>query len=105
MDVCRNVRNTCKVCGSSIGYVYDAEKVEKLGVWVYSGIATDSMFSRFDTIADAVRAAIVRSNAKVILRGDIIEYGMVDYNRAYYIDNKTGVVKVVLLDNRMQGRM
>lgn len=77
----------------------DIEKIEPKNAWIYSEGTTESwLFDKFDTIADAVRAAVKMINTKVICEGKIVTYDTLSDTEAYYIDNRDGKVKLVNLN-------
>lgn len=76
----------------------DNEEIEKNGAFVYGGSdKCDFFFKKFDTVADAVRCAINKINAKVICAGKIITYDTLDASTAYYVDNRKNKVMIVEL--------
>lgn len=76
----------------------DGNKIEENGVYIYcGGSVTSWKFIRYNTIAEAVREAIGMVNAVIIHNGKIINYDSIDSDRAYYIENGTGKIKVVNL--------
>lgn len=76
----------------------DGNKIEENGVYIYcGGSVTSWKFIRYNTIAEAVREAIGMVNAVIIHNGKIINYDSIDNDRAYYIENGTGKIKVVNL--------
>jgi hypothetical protein len=71
------------------------ERVQE-GVWVYApGNAVTWQFERYETIADAVRAAIHMINAVVLYKGEKIVYDSLDEKKAYYIDKKTKSAMII----------
>lgn len=54
-------------------------------------------FDKYDTMADAVRAAVLKINAKIIYKGKIVNYDALSDTDAYYIDNETNKVMIVNL--------
>jgi hypothetical protein len=76
----------------------DTEVEEKSGVYVYDATdATEFIFNRHSTVAEAVREAIRVVNALVLCHGEIIEYDSIDDKHAYYIDKKANKVKIVTI--------
>jgi hypothetical protein len=76
----------------------DLDELEPNGVWVYKDATSDDwMFDRYDTVADAVRAAINTIGATIICNGDIIVYDTIDKKTAYYVDSYTDMIKIVNL--------
>lgn len=77
----------------------DEGKIELNGAWVYKDdIMGDWIFEKFDTIADAIRAAVTHINAMVLCNGEEINFDAINDTTAYYIENNTGKVKVVNLN-------
>ena len=76
----------------------DIEKKEKNGAYVFRMESIlDFDFDMFDTIADAIRAAVNSINAKVICNGREIVYDVIDDKTAYYIDEASDKMKLVNL--------
>lgn len=76
----------------------DIEKKEKNGAYVFRMESIlDFDFDMFDTIADAIRAAVNSINAKVICNGREIVYDAIDDKTAYYIDEASDKMKLVNL--------
>ena len=73
------------------------EKLEK-GVYVYQNEDLFSWnFDRYDTMADAVRAAVLLVNATIIYNGEEVIYDALSDVDAYYINNETNKVMLVTL--------
>lgn len=76
----------------------DIERKEKNGAYVFRMESIlDFDFDMFDTIADAIRAAVNSINAKVICNGREIVYDVIDDKTAYYIDEASDKMKLVNL--------
>lgn len=76
----------------------DNENTETNGVYVYNADSLESLiFDKYDTIADAVRAAIKMINATILCDGNIVNYDTIDNSTAYYIDERVNKVKIVNL--------
>lgn len=68
--------------------VLDISKIEPKGVWVYSEPTVEKwIFERYDTIEQAIKAAIMYiGDVKIICDGEIINWDVVDNYRAVYED-------------------
>ena len=76
----------------------DKAEIEPNGVYVYvGGLLEDFSFERYNTMADAVRAAVNKVGAKVICEGCLVTYDTLNDTEAYYVDDKAGKVKLVKL--------
>lgn len=76
----------------------DSEKEVKNGAYVYNAYNKEGLlFNRHNTIADAVREAVMMINAIVICNGKSIIYDTIDNETAYYLDDEDNKVKVVKL--------
>lgn len=70
----------------------EIEKCKDNEVYVYcSNSIIDWTFNKHDTIDDAVRDAVKRINAYIILNGEIIKYDALDDNTAYYYDKENNM--------------
>lgn len=70
----------------------EIERCKDNGVYVYcSNSIIDWTFNKHDTIDDAVRDAVKRINAYIILNGEIIKYDALDDNTAYYYDKENNM--------------
>lgn len=77
----------------------DDDKLQPNGAWIYrENPAEKWLFERFDTIADAIRAAVKNINAIVLCEGEEVNFDTLDNDRAYYIERLTGKIKVVNLN-------
>lgn len=76
----------------------DTEKLEDTGVFIYKYESLDNWkFTKHNTIADAVRAAIKDINVTIIYKGEVVTYDTLDSKSAYYIDNSCNKIKIVNL--------
>lgn len=76
----------------------DKEANIKNGVFVFvDGDTYSWKYDRYDTIAEAVRHAVLEIDAKIICNGEIIIYDALSDEDAYYIDERTKTVKIVSL--------
>lgn len=67
------------------------------GVFVYcNNSLLNWTFDKCDTIADAVRIAVKKINAYILLNGEVIKYDALDDETAYYLD-KDSNMKIVEL--------
>ena len=58
--------------------------------WVYRDESeNDWIFKKYESIKDAVRAALTEINTTVICNGNVIDFDRIDDYRAYYIDYNT----------------
>jgi hypothetical protein len=79
----------------------DLENIEPNGAWLYKDNTSEEwMFDRYDTIADAVRAAINMINATIICDAHVIPYDKLDADTAYYVDDRTDSVRIVELNKK-----
>lgn len=77
----------------------DNGKLEPNGAWMYRESSTEKwLFERFDTIADAIRAAVRNINTIVLCDGEEVNFDTLDNDKAYYIERNTGKIKVVNLN-------
>ena len=77
--------------------VDSGKKLEK-GVFVYQNEDLFSWtFDKYDTMADAVRAAVLLVNASIIYNGQEVIYDALSDVDGYYIDNETNKVMLVTL--------
>ena len=73
------------------------KKLDK-GVFVYQNESLSSLvFDRYDTMADAVRAAALLVNAIILYNGKEVIYDILSNKDAYYIDNNTNKVMLIEL--------
>jgi hypothetical protein len=76
----------------------DTADIKANGVYVYvGGLIEELFFERFDTVADAIKTAVNKIDAKIICDGNIITYDILSDTEAYYIDEEVGKVKLVEL--------
>lgn len=76
----------------------NTQHMEHHGAWVYMDRSIDEWeFSRYNTIADAVKQAIKEIGAKIICDGQIIDYDALDDSQAYYIDSRTSKIGLVTI--------
>lgn len=74
------------------------EKIIDNGVFVYNYKSLINWsFNKYNTIADAVRAAIKTLNATIICNGKVITYDILDDESAYYIDTDDNKMKIVTI--------
>lgn len=74
----------------------DTEQLVENGAYVYvEGTEENWNFDKYDTIADAVRAAVKLINAQVLYNGRVITYDTLNDDVAYYIDDEASKVKMV----------
>ena len=74
----------------------DIWEIEPNGAWVYAEYSIeDWFFKRYDTISEAVRDAVNMIEAYVICDGEIVEYNTMSDGTAYYIDNRTNIIRVI----------
>lgn len=68
--------------------VLDISKVEPNGVWVYSEPTVEEwVFERYDTIEQAIKAAIMYiGDVKIICDGEVINWDVIDNCKAVYED-------------------
>lgn len=68
--------------------VLDISKVEPNGVWIYSEPTVEEwVFERYDTIEQAIRAAIMYiGDVKIICDGEVINWDVIDNSKAVYED-------------------
>lgn len=90
--------DTMEVYDEAEGIVSTEELNSSDSVYVYieNGLE-DWSFDEYNNIDDAIRAATLSINAKVICKGQVIKYDIISDKEAYYIDNETGEAKVVKL--------
>ena len=68
------------------------------GVFVYQNESLSSLvFDKYDTMADAVRAAALLVNAIILYNGKEVIYDILSDKDAYYIDNNTNKVMLIEL--------
>lgn len=77
--------------------VENSEEKHLNGVFVYcNNSLLDWTFDKCDTIADAVRNAVKKINAYILLNGEVVKYDALDDETAYYLD-KDNNMKIVEL--------
>lgn len=73
------------------------KKLDK-GVFVYQNRSLLSLvFDKYDTMADAVKAAALIVNAIILYNGKEVVYDILSNKDAYYIDNDTNKVMLIEL--------
>ena len=71
------------------------KKLDK-GVFVYQNKSLLSLvFDKYDTMADAVKAAALLVNAIILYNGKEVVYDILSNKDAYYIDNDTNKVMLI----------
>lgn len=65
-------------------------------VWVYTNTSIENLSMKaFETVEEAISAAVRTINSYVLYRGNVVEFDTIDDNTAYYIDNSTRAKKLV----------
>lgn len=75
----------------------DNEKELSTGCFIFTGNLADWTFTKYNTIAEAVRNAVKMINAHILYKGNTLIYDALSDTEAYYIDNESGKVKLVEL--------